>query len=39
VEGLPRDKQVSRLAGMLARKGYGPEVAISVVRQVLDGER
>ena len=35
VRGLPRDKQLSRLAGMLARKGYGPAVALQVVREAL----
>jgi regulatory protein len=38
VRGLPRQKQVSRLAGMLARKGYGTAVAMSVVLAALDAE-
>lgn len=33
--GLERDVKIRRLAGMLARKGYGPGVAMSVVREVL----
>ena len=33
---LERPKQVSRLVGMLARKGYGGEVAFGVVREALD---
>jgi regulatory protein len=35
VRGFSRDKQLSRLAGMLARKGYGPAVALHVVREAL----
>lgn len=31
-----RDKVVRRLAGMLARKGYPPGMALSLVREVLD---
>jgi regulatory protein len=38
VRGLPRDKQVSRLAGMLARKGYGSAIAVSVIRAALDAD-
>jgi regulatory protein len=38
VRGLPRQKQVSRLAGMLARKGYGTAVAMSVVLEALDAD-
>lgn len=37
VVGLPRATQYRRLAGALARKGYGPGVAATVVREVLDG--
>lgn len=37
VRTLDRDKQVNRLVGMLARKGYGAGVAYSVVREALDG--
>lgn len=37
VRGLPHDKQVTRLAGMLARKGYGGGLAMQVVRAALDG--
>lgn len=36
LHGLPRDVQVRRLAGMLARKGYGAEVSRRVIREVLD---
>ena len=31
-----RDKQVRRLVSILARKGYPPSVAFSIVREVLD---
>lgn len=37
VRNLERDKQVSRLVGMLARKGYGGGVAYAVVREALGG--
>src|SRR3954470_15509654 len=37
VRGLPRERQVSRLAGLLARKGYGAGLALQVVREALDG--
>lgn len=33
-----RDKQVRRLAGMLARKGYAPGMALGLVREVLDAQ-
>lgn len=36
MRGLDRTVQTRRLAGMLARKGYGSEVAMSVVREALD---
>lgn len=36
VQNLPRDKQVRRLVGMLARKGYGAGVAYAVVNDALD---
>lgn len=36
--GLDRDKRVRRLAGMLARKGYGEALALRVVRQALEEE-
>ncbi|MFF3035658.1 recombination regulator RecX [Streptomyces rubiginosohelvolus] len=36
--GLDRDKRLRRLAGMLARKGYGEGMALRVVRQALEGE-
>jgi regulatory protein len=36
--GQPHDKRVRSLAGMLARKGYGPAVAYAVVREVLADE-
>ncbi len=35
LRGVPHEKQVSRLMGMLARKGYPGGVALSVVREVL----
>ena len=35
---LPRDVQLRRLSGMLARKGFGSGVAMSVVREVLDAD-
>ncbi|GLF99703.1 recombination regulator RecX [Streptomyces yaizuensis] len=36
--GLDRDRRIRRLAGMLARKGYGEGVALRVVRQALEEE-
>jgi regulatory protein len=36
--GLPRDKRLRRLAGMLARKGYPEGLALRVVRQALEEE-
>ncbi|WP_329306254.1 recombination regulator RecX [Streptomyces sp. NBC_01260] len=36
--GLDRDKRLRRLAGMLARKGYGEGMALRVVRGVLEEE-
>lgn len=36
VRGLPRQTQVRRLSGALARKGYGPGLAAQVVREALD---
>ncbi|WP_329041089.1 recombination regulator RecX [Streptomyces sp. NBC_00178] len=36
--GLERDKRIRRLAGMLARKGYGEGMALRVVRQALEAE-
>lgn len=36
--GLDRDRRLRRLAGMLARKGYGEGVALRVVRQALEEE-
>ncbi|MCX4904956.1 recombination regulator RecX [Streptomyces sp. NBC_00878] len=36
--GLDRDKRIRRLAGMLARKGYGEGMALRVVRQALEEE-
>lgn len=38
MDGLPRDKQVRRLVGMLARKGYGSGVAYAVVNDALNNE-
>jgi regulatory protein len=36
VQGVDRTKAIRRLAGMLARKGYPPGVAMSVVREELE---
>lgn len=36
VHGLDREVQTRRLAGFLARKGYGPGVAFDVIREALD---
>ncbi len=36
--GLDRDKRLRRLAGMLARKGYGEGMALRVVRQAIEAE-
>lgn len=36
--GLERNKRIRRLAGMLARKGYGEGIALRVVRQALEEE-
>jgi regulatory protein len=36
--GLDRDKRIRRLAGMLARKGYGEGLALRVVRDALEAE-
>lgn len=36
--GLDREKRIRRLAGMLARKGYGEGLALRVVRQALEDE-
>lgn len=36
--GLDRDKRLRRLAGMLARKGYGEGMALRVVKQALEEE-
>lgn len=36
--GLDRDKRLRRLAGMLARKGYSPGMALRMVRQALEEE-
>lgn len=37
-QGLDRDKRLRRLAGMLARKGYGEGMALRVVRQAIKAE-
>ncbi len=37
--GLERDRRIRRLAGMLARKGYGEGLALRVVRRALEEER
>lgn len=36
--GLEREKRIRRLAGMLARRGYGEGLALRVVRQALEEE-
>ncbi|MDI5973070.1 recombination regulator RecX [Streptomyces sp. SL13] len=36
--GLDRDRRIRRLAGMLARKGYGEGLALRVVRRALEEE-
>lgn len=36
MRGLDRDVQTRRLAGFLARKGYGPGVSYQVIREALD---
>lgn len=36
MRGLDRDAQTRRLAGFLARKGYGPGVSYQVIREALD---
>lgn len=36
--GLPREKRLRRLAGMLARKGYSEGLALRVVREALEQE-
>ncbi|SCK48663.1 regulatory protein [Streptomyces sp. WMMB 714] len=36
--GLAQEKRIRRLAGMLARKGYGEGLALRVVRQALEEE-
>ena len=36
--GLERDRRIRRLAGMLARKGYGQGLALRVVRRALEEE-
>lgn len=36
--GLDREKRIRRLAGMLARRGYGEGLAIRVVREALKAE-
>ena len=38
VRGLPAERQVNRLVGMLARKGYSSGLAFRVVREALAGE-
>ncbi|MEW1551772.1 recombination regulator RecX [Streptomyces tsukubensis] len=37
-QGLDRDRRIRRLAGMLARKGYGEGMALRVVRRALEEE-
>jgi regulatory protein len=37
--GLPRDTQVRRLVGMLARKGFSQSLAMSVVLEALGDDR
>ena len=38
MHGLDRAVQTRRLAGMLARKGYGHDVARVVITEALDAE-
>lgn len=38
MSGLDQQVQIRRLTGLLARKGYAPQVAFDVVRQELDFE-
>lgn len=38
MQGLDQQVQIRRLVGLLARKGYAPQVAFDVVRQQLDVE-
>lgn len=38
VQGLPREKQERRLAGMLMRRGYSPGLSFSIVSEVLEEE-
>ncbi|WP_338748042.1 regulatory protein RecX [Janibacter alittae] len=38
MHGLDRSVQTRRLAGMLARKGYGPEISRLVINEALDAE-
>jgi regulatory protein len=37
LQGVDRETQTRRLAGFLARKGYGPGVSYQVIREALDG--
>jgi regulatory protein len=36
--GLPRDKRMRRLAGVLARRGYSEALALRVIRRALEDE-
>jgi regulatory protein len=36
--GLDRDRRYRRLAGFLARRGFGSDVVASTLRELLDGE-
>jgi regulatory protein len=36
--GLPTERRIARLAGLLARKGYGSALALGVVREALAAE-
>ena len=38
VASAPRDAQIRRLTGMLARKGFSPGLAMSVVREALSAQ-
>ena len=38
VASAPRDAQIRRLTGMLARKGFSPGLAFRVVREALEAE-
>jgi len=37
VQGLPEQKQIQRIVGMLARRGYGSSVAYAAAREAVQG--